>query len=146
MYSPEQRAAAITAVLEGLAKGTPLTVICRQDGMPEDRTIRLWAEQDEELSSAIARAREAGFDALAVEALTIQDQEPEMAIGADGSSRRDSAWVAWQRNRVETRLKLLAKWDPKRYGEMIKHGNADGSNLDLAGMIAERRSKVAKDA
>ena len=83
-YTPEQRAKAIKAVIEGLSKGTPLTVICCGEGMPADNTVRGWAEQDAELADAIARAREAGWDALAVEALTIQDQEPEMAVGADG--------------------------------------------------------------
>ena len=29
----------------------------------------------------------------------------------------DSAFVQWQKNRVELRLKLLAKWNPRKYGD-----------------------------
>jgi hypothetical protein len=37
----------------------------------------------------------------------------------DGGVRYDSAYVQWQKNRVEQRLKLLAKWNPKRYGDRV---------------------------
>ena len=35
--------------------------------------------------------------------------------------------------RVDTRLKLLAKWDPKRYGDAttVKHADADGEKLPI---------------
>lgn len=128
MYSPEQREWAIGRVLEGLRAGTPLTIICSAEGMPEDRTIRLWSEADGELSSAIACAREAGFDAIASEVIPIIDDRDE-----DPASRRV---------RAEYRLKLLAKWDPKRYGELLKHGNADGSNLDVAAAILAGNARV----
>ena len=102
-YTPEQREAAITAVLKGLRAGTPLTVICSADGMPDDDTVRRWAESDSELAGDIARAREVGFDAIAMDGLRIVDDVDE-----DPASRRV---------RADYRLKLLAKWDPKRYGE-----------------------------
>jgi hypothetical protein len=28
--------------------------------------------------------------------------------------------VSWQKNRVWARLQLLAKWDPKRYGDKLE--------------------------
>lgn len=95
----------IARIIEGLSKGTPLTVICSADDMPTDRAVREWAENDPALSSDIARAREAGFDAIALHALEIADDR-------SGEAQRD-------RLRVETRLKLLAKWDPKRYGDKV---------------------------
>lgn len=146
MYTPDQRAWAIERVLEGLRAGTPLTVICRAEGMPEDRTIRLWAEADEELSSAIARAREAGWDTLAAQALEIADtpQIGEIVTEkADGTiERKTEDMLGHRKLRIETRLKLLAKWDPKRYGELLKHGNADGSNLDVASAILAGNARV----
>lgn len=133
----------VEKIIEGISKGIPMTRICREKGMPAPRTVREWMEKDEALSAAIARARELGFDALAEEALDIIDAEPEMVTG-DGGSRRDAGYVAWQKARVETRLKLLAKWDPKRYGELIKHGNADGTNLDLASGIEQARERALR--
>lgn len=124
----------IERIVSGLSAGTPLTVICDSDDMPADRTVREWAEKDEELSAAIARARDAGFDRIAVEALSIIDAEPErvVSVSEDGersSERIDSAAVQWAKNRAELRLKLLAKWDPKRYGDKaeIDHKSSDGT-------------------
>lgn len=129
-YSPEARQKVIQRVIEGLRAGTPLTVICSVEGMPCDDTIRVWAEADPEIARAIARARETGFDVIAMDGLVIADDTTE-----DPASRRV---------RTEYRLKLLAKWDPKRYGEMLKHANADGSNIDMAAQLTAARDRVAR--
>lgn len=109
----------IERIISGLSAGTPLTVICKPDDMPDPANVWRWAKQDEELSQAIAHARQLGFDRIAEEGLEIIDQEPEITTSENGGSRRDGAFVAWQKLRFEGRLKLLAKWDPKRYGERI---------------------------
>jgi hypothetical protein len=112
----------IKAIIEGLERGTPLTVICRSIGC-DDNTVRDWMNADEELSGAIARARETGFDVLADQALSLIDEEPARVEG-----RVDPGHVQWRRAQVDTRLKLLAKWDPKRYGEKTQTAitGADG--------------------
>jgi hypothetical protein len=130
IYTVEQRAVAIETVLNGLRNGTPLTVLCSADGMPNDDTIRNWAETDPDLKRAIARARERGFDAIAMDGMTIVDNTEE-----DPASRRV---------RADYRLKLLAKWDPKRYGEMLKLADNDGGKLDLAARISEGRARIAR--
>lgn len=113
----------IQRIIDGLSKGTPLTVICSPDDMPDDDTVRIWAQNDAELSKDIARARQTGFDAIA-------DNLRETARGA-GDSTGD-----FQRDKliIETDLKLLAKWDPKRYGDRIAQEitGADGGPLTTA--------------
>lgn len=37
--------------------------------------------------------------------------------------------------RIDTRLRLIGKWNARGYGELVKLANADGSNLDLAARI-----------
>lgn len=93
--------------------------------MPDPSTVRDWMAADEELSRAIARAREAGEDALSVQCLTIADEEPPTT--PQGS--KDSAHVAWQKVRIETRLKLLAKWNPRKWADRLQadHTSSDGS-------------------
>lgn len=123
-YSPEQRDKAIEAVIKGLSEGTPLTVICRRDGMPCDNTVRDWADSDPQLAADIARARDAGFDQIALDALAIADAaENDTKTGADGRRVADAEWISRSKLRVETRLKLLAKWDPKRYGDRTLIGS-----------------------
>lgn len=134
-YSPEKA----TTIIELLGDGIPLREICRMDGMPAWRTVYDWMVKDDSLSAAIARARELGQDAIAEDTLQIVDSEPER--GPDG--KIDSAWVQLQKVRVEQRLKLLAKWNPKRYGDRVttEHtgtlGFTDLSNEELARRLAE---------
>lgn len=109
-----------------LSKGEPLAQICRDAHMPTDRTVRNWQMNDPDFASAIARAREDGFDAIAAEALSIMDADPERVV-SEGSSRIDPAYVQWAKNRAELRLKLLAKWDPKRYGDKLDLSSSDGT-------------------
>jgi hypothetical protein len=124
-------------ICERLSKGEPLAAICRDEHMPSDWTVRQWADAERpfkdhdglEISFAIAyaRARDAGFDAIAIEGLTMLDEEPERVITTSGEdrteSRIDSASVQRAKNRFEGRLKLLAKWDPKRYGDKTLVGS-----------------------
>jgi len=124
--------AVISKILAGLSEGTPLTVICSPVAMPATRTVADWMEQDADFSAAIARARDAGFDRIALDALRIADTplegiEVEETVQADGegdetpSERkiRRKDMLGHRKLQVETRLKLLAKWDPKRYGDRI---------------------------
>lgn len=108
-----------------LAKGEPLAVICRDEGMPADRTVRDWQEADEAFSAAIARARIDGFDALAAQCLEIADDDSrdwEAVRDSEGhvtGVKVDGEHVSRAKLKIETRLKLLAKWDPKRYGDRL---------------------------
>jgi len=52
-------------IVARLSKGEPLAVICRDEHMPCDDTVRNWQDADPAFARAIARAREAGFDAIA---------------------------------------------------------------------------------
>ena len=91
------------------------------------RTVYLWMAKDPDLNTAIARARDVGYDAMAEECLDIADN-----AGNDWMERLDPEGVpvGWQVNgdsiqrsklRIETRLKLLAKFNPKRYGDKVVH-------------------------
>ena len=104
-----------------LSKGEPLAVICRDAHMPSRQKVYEWEAVYEDLSGRIARARDEGFDSIAADCVEIADQTGRDTIVGDNGDRPDSEWIARSRLRVETRLKLLAKWCPKRYGEKIEH-------------------------
>jgi len=116
----EDRAAIIKTVCEALARGEDLTAICESPELPSDRTIRNWAENQPEFGSAIAHARARGFDRIALNCRKIARGDTE--AGATGDVARD-------RLIVDTDLKLLAKWDPKRYGDLLKLGGPNGEAL-----------------
>jgi len=129
-------------ICELLSDGIPLREICRMEGMPQWRTVYNWMYADDALgeagvglSSAIARAREVGYDAMAEECLIIADtpqvgKKTVFSSGADDD--KDSMTVTEEdmlghrKLQIETRLKLLAKFNPKKYGDRtILAGDAD---------------------
>lgn len=100
-------------IVRRIASGEPLAVICRDDGMPCDNTVRAWAKQNEPLSEAIAHAREVGHDMIAWRArMTLRGFGPDRGGESTGDVQRDRAIADYD-------LKLLAKWDPKRYGDKV---------------------------
>lgn len=120
-----------------MSNGEPLAAICRTDKkFPHPSAWLDWIRADESLAIAYAHARDVGADAIAEDALSIIDAEPERVIelddeGKQSRSRIDSAAVTWARNRADLRLKLLAKWNPGRYGDKqtVDVGNKPGETL-----------------
>ncbi len=119
--------AIVDDVIARVSKGEPLASVCRTPGYPATVTWYDWLKVDAELAERFARAREAGFDAIARDALEIADDEP----GTTPQGTVDGAEVMHRKLRIETRLKLLAKWDPKRYGDKVQVDGpgAGGSHL-----------------
>lgn len=112
------------AICERIANGEPLRQICRDPEMPGKSTFYEWLDADPELAGRFARARARGHDEIAEETLEIADDgrnDYVERISADGSAQKvfDPEHVQRSKLRIETRLKLLAKWDPKRYGEKV---------------------------
>jgi transposase-like protein len=56
-YGPE----VIDRIVEQLEEGKSLVLICRDEGMPDRRTIYRWTEGDDELAERLYRARELGY-------------------------------------------------------------------------------------
>jgi hypothetical protein len=71
------------------------------------------------LSVAIAKAREVGQDAIAEQIWIDMNAEPERIL-SEGGGRIDPGYVQWQKAKAEIGLKLLAKWNPKRYGDRVQ--------------------------
>jgi hypothetical protein len=125
-------------IVARLSDGEPLRQICRDDHMPHWTTAYDWIDEGGDFSLRIARARARGFDAIAEESLEIIDTEPREATTQFGS-HVDSAHVTWLKNRAEHRLKLLAKWDPKRYGEKVTQeiSGPDGGPIRVIGEMSD---------
>lgn len=121
-------------IIEWISIGQTLREYCRQEGKPSWRSVYRWMEKDKEFAARIAHARELGHDAIAEETLEIIDTPPEFAESWSkdgGSKHRDSAHATWLKNRVEQRMKLLAKWNPKKYGDKVGVQHEGGVTLNV---------------
>jgi hypothetical protein len=104
-------------ICERLSEGEPLRHICREEGMPTWKTIYRWMEQNAELSTRIALARELGEVAIGEQCMEIADDEQHDWVMSKKSAITNEVAVSRAKLRVWTRLQLLAKWNPKKWGD-----------------------------
>lgn len=109
-------------MIERLMLGRSLLSICRDDDMPSHATILRWRKRYPELDEAIPRARAEGAHVLAEQCLDIADN-PEL----EPQDRRV---------RIDTRLRLIGKWNARAYGDKLAIGGAD----DLPAIKTETRA------
>lgn len=96
-----------------IAKGEPLTKICKDDGMPSLDTVYTWHMKHPDFVDIYAKARLDQADTLADEMIEIADTE--------GNTNRG-------RLRVDTRKWIAAKLKPRKYGDSL--------NLQHAGELS----------
>lgn len=124
-------------ICERLSKGEPLAVICRDEHMPAVRTVSDWTKADARFSADFLRAREEGGHALAAQCLDISDDERhDWKMTRKGTITNEVA-IARAKLQVETRLKLLAKWFPKAYGDKldVNHGGEVKVKVTIGGDV-----------
>jgi len=92
-------------IIEQLASGKTITSICKRPGMPSVTTFWRWEQDNEQLRKDSARAKSVGTHALASECLDIAD-DPLI----DPANKRIM---------VDTRIRLIGKWNSREYGEKI---------------------------
>lgn len=116
-------------ICERISEGEPLRQICRDENMPAWRTVYHWLDTHADFQARFARARDLGHDAIAEEALEISNTPLEgvrRKESADGIEITREDMLGHRKLQIETRLKLLAKWNPKKYGDKLElAGNKD---------------------
>ena len=103
---PSKYTPAIAAeICRRLSEGEPYVRICALPDMPDLSTIWRWEEMHEDFRKLSARALELGTNAIAHDCLRIADDQDIDA--------------AHKRIMVDTRLRLIGKWNAKRYGDRL---------------------------
>jgi len=121
--------AVVDEIFERLAMGQPLAQICKDAHMPAFSTVWRWEDSDAEFRNLSARAREHGTHFMADDCIRIAD---------DCSLEPQDKKV-----RIDTRLRLIGKWNAKRYGDAstVKLADADGEKLPMGDV--ERATRLA---
>lgn len=114
-------------IVAWLSEGKPLREYCRQDGKPGKSTVGDWRKAHADFDLRFLQARDDGYDAIAADCLRIADTV-EMGVETvkkpDGSvETRRGDMLGHRKLKIDTRLKLLSKWDPRRYGDRLQLAN-----------------------
>ena len=126
-YWSGDRDATFAQICELVAEGKPLREICRMPRMPSHMAVYDWAEKDPDKSLRLARARDKGIDRIVEQCMEIADEPPPTTMNGG----TDSGYVQHQKLRVETRLKLAAVWNPKKYGSKLEHSGDASAPLQI---------------
>lgn len=112
-----------------IAAGESLRSICKDEKMPDQVTIYRWLAVNEEFRKLYVQAREDQAETHADVIVDIADADPELEPVTDREGnvvemRIHSAYVAYQKNRIDARKWVAAKLKPRKYGDKVdlNHG------------------------
>lgn len=112
-----------------LSQGKTLLAFCREPGRPSNVTIYNYIRSDPAIAERMEFGRQLGYEAIAEETLSIADTPVEGSRtkqSEDGVEVTREDMLGHRKLQIETRLKLLAKWHPKKYGDKqeVEHKGA----------------------
>lgn len=132
-----------------LSNGKPLKQICREQGIHWS-TVYDWRNRFPDFGARLQRARDMGEEAIAAECLEIADtpmegiettEEATTIKGGDGDEILPATLTKTKRGdmlghrklQIDTRLKLLAKWNPSKWGDKVEqtHKGDPGAPVHL---------------
>ncbi|MCK3350267.1 DNA-binding protein [Escherichia coli] len=111
-------------ICELVADGQSINKISKMPGMPTRSTILKWFRDVPEFSDMYIRAKEIGFEVLADEIIDI----------ADAAENIKTEELRRHQLMIETRKWLLAKLQPRKYGERVTQeivGNKDEAPVQV---------------
>lgn len=123
--APSKFTAALAAeICERVSEGEPLRQICREKKIAW-RTIYNWRKDNEEFDRAMTLARDIGMDAIFEDTIEIADT-PQVGVKKKYEAgvvveATEEDMLGHRKLRIETRFKLLSKWNPTKYGDRITH-------------------------
>lgn len=113
-----------------LSVGESLKSICSEDDFPSQQTVYSWLLNRPEFLEMYTRAREEQAETMADQIVQIADETPQTTEVRDKEGnvidiKLDSAYISWQKNRIEARKWTAAKLRPKKYGDRLTHAGDD---------------------
>lgn len=111
----------VSEMIFRLSEGETLRRICRDDHMPAFVTVMAWQRADEDFKTSLAYAREDHTHAIAEDCEEISDR--------GDMDPRD------RQVRIDTRLKLIEKWNRKDYGQ--KQDISHSGTISLEAWVIE---------
>ena len=135
------------AIIDWIADGKTLRDFCRQPDMPSFCAVYDHEKLSESFKIRFAHAREIGEDVIGQECITIANTPQIGRIVTekpDGSTEiKTEDMLGHRKLQIETRLKLLAKWNPRKWGERVQ--NEHTGEIGIKTVLVQPDAKVERD-
>ena len=122
-----------------IGQGESLRRICMEKDMPDQSVVYDWLLRHPSFTEKYTRAREEQAETYADMIVDIADESPEINVLKDKEgnvieTKIDSGYVAYQKQRIESRKWTAMKLKPKKYGDRMQlAGDADAPlKVDMA--------------
>ena len=117
-----------------LSHGESLRSIVKDSHMPAQSTVYIWLLKNAPFAEQYTRAREEQAETHADEIVAIADETPQTTPVFDKEGNQidiklDSAYIQWQRQRIDARKWTAAKLRPKKYGDRVVHAGDDDNPM-----------------
>lgn len=117
-YSKKEIEDIFNSICKRIEEGESLRAVLKDEEMPSSRTFYKWLDEDELKVKQYARACEKRSDVIFEDLINIADNTgKDLIVLPDGREVVDNAVIARDRLRVDTRKWMLAKMNPKKYGD-----------------------------
>jgi len=124
-------------ILDRLANGQSLASICLNQHMPEPSTIYERLRKEPAFADDYARARGNLADLLFDQCLIIADDDSrDLIVNSDGSVTPNSAAIARDKLKIETRMRMAGKMSGKYADKPLAN---DGSNVTVNNLTVNAR-------
>ena len=128
-------------ICERLADGESMRSICRDENMPDTKTVLRWLSQNENFRTQYAHARELQADALADQILDISNTPVMGEIETTkewGTEIKRADMIEHRRLQIDARKWYAGKLRPKVYGNNIEPENNDATLSDAVNKLIDK--------
>jgi len=130
-----------TLICVRIAEGKSLREILKEEGMPAQSSVYEWLIAHPSFAEMYTRAREDQADTLADEIIAIADEQPEIIAVTDKKTgaliehKLDSAFLLWQKNRIDARKWTAMKLKPRKYGDRLQVAGSKDEPMEVNAKI-----------
>lgn len=116
-------------ICDHIADGKSLNKLCKLDNMPERMTIYRWLDANEQFCDKYRAARERQAQSFQDDILDIADDGiNDTVIDGEGNERVHHDHIRRSDIRIKTRMWLMERMAPRKYGKYIKDEDSKESD------------------
>lgn len=123
-------------ICEKIVQGMALRQIARDLGASHASTIHMWIAQDADFAEQYRLAKQAQADVFAEECIEIADDGSNDWMEREGKAVPNYEIANRSKLRVETRMKLMRVYAPRRFGNVVAHEHSGEVAVNVSHQLA----------